>query len=584
MASSTPTAGFRKVFDYAKGRGPFDEDDDMEDENGSWSIGEHWYSTWELKVIKLMNSMMNKQNWTKKFLQEEIKNRWKTEISQQYTDTETIEWVFKEADMIASRLGSECTYEPIAIDGVFKADNTIPEDLHKALVAQTQRLRESFTEPDFHPDSEDMVLDLVHPALFCFVSGRTKELSKPMPSFDAWRWTVGWGKVKEEEEEEEGDVVEGGEAGGEDEDEWEDDLGSFNYPLMASRPKCRWLPADFDVDAEGKVKAASYINNLHPEDFKDLYGTLETLLEKFLPLFEATLTATRFPHERRVDPEREEEMQEEHYEDPDEPNPWGNDGEEPFRLPDFDRFKSEWGSKEDQRGAVGEKTVKLRDRRLQVIVKIASVELDRAKGNVQFDNSHWHVEGTPDEQIAATGIYYFNSEGLAEDPFLHFRTAVKTPNPMECPQNAGTSFGLGFEDPLNQLLGAVSTPEGRMLTFPNVYQHKLGSVDLAEGEPKGRRQMVVFFLVDPELPVLSSSTVPPQQSSWFGRAMRERGLLKKLGERIAKVLLDGNKHLSEPMSLSEAKEWRSVLMKERKFVVNQAMDQIFERPCSLCEH
>lgn len=36
-----------------------------------------------------------------------------------------------------------------------------------------------------------------------------------------------------------------------------------------------WLPTDFDVSLDGKVKAKSYINNLNPIEHKDKYLTLE---------------------------------------------------------------------------------------------------------------------------------------------------------------------------------------------------------------------------------------------------------------------------------------------------------------------
>ncbi|KAG0079159.1 hypothetical protein BGZ90_003367 [Linnemannia elongata] len=46
---------------------------------------------------------------------------------------------------------------------------------------------------------------------------------------------------------------------------------------------------DFDINPDGKVKAKSYINNLHPVEHKEMYPVLEGILEKFLPMFEEVL-------------------------------------------------------------------------------------------------------------------------------------------------------------------------------------------------------------------------------------------------------------------------------------------------------
>ncbi|KAG0352328.1 hypothetical protein BGX24_007619, partial [Mortierella sp. AD032] len=54
--------------------------------------------------------------------------------------------------------------------------------------------------------------------------------------------------------------------------------------------KHQWLPTDFDVTSEGKVKAKSYINNLHPAEHKEMYPVLEEILERFLPMFEEVLS------------------------------------------------------------------------------------------------------------------------------------------------------------------------------------------------------------------------------------------------------------------------------------------------------
>lgn len=55
-------------------------------------------------------------------------------------------------------------------------------------------------------------------------------------------------------------------------------------------PRFALLPSDVSIDFSGKAKFLSYINNLHKEDHSPFYTLLETLLSKFIPLFEHTLT------------------------------------------------------------------------------------------------------------------------------------------------------------------------------------------------------------------------------------------------------------------------------------------------------
>lgn len=51
------------------------------------------------------------------------------------------------------------------------ADSILPQELREALLAEVERLEN--TKPDYHPNTDDMVLDIVHPSLFCAIAGKT---------------------------------------------------------------------------------------------------------------------------------------------------------------------------------------------------------------------------------------------------------------------------------------------------------------------------------------------------------------------------------------------------------------------------
>lgn len=88
----------------------------------------------------------------------------------------------------------------------------------------------------------------------------------------------------------------------------------------------RWLPAEVSVSKDGKAKFESYINNLHPETHKELYGTLEgwnralcflpcsclsfhsEILSRFIPMWNRVLTDLRVPRPRRHEQNMSEDV------------------------------------------------------------------------------------------------------------------------------------------------------------------------------------------------------------------------------------------------------------------------------------
>lgn len=64
-----------------------------------------------------------------------------------------------------------------ALDGVHKSDTIIPQDLRQALVHAVKPLEDiPEGDKDWHPGSENLVLDLVHPSLYPLVYGQSKIL------------------------------------------------------------------------------------------------------------------------------------------------------------------------------------------------------------------------------------------------------------------------------------------------------------------------------------------------------------------------------------------------------------------------
>eukprot|EP00794_Sanderia_malayensis_P012204 gene12204-13460_t len=109
------------------------------------------------------------------------------------------------------------------------------------------------TAVDYHPNSNDIVRDLVHPALFSFIKGVSK--------------LKGGKNVEATVEEDDG------------KDFW-------GRPYEGS--KFQWLPTPFKVTDAGKCLIQEYVNNLDRNTFPALYNDLQSLFELMLPYFEET--------------------------------------------------------------------------------------------------------------------------------------------------------------------------------------------------------------------------------------------------------------------------------------------------------
>lgn len=142
-----------------------------------------------------------------------------------------------------------------------------------------------------------------------------------------------------------------------------------------------------------------------------------------------------------------------------------------------------------------------------------------------------------------------------------------------------------YEDSdVTQELGSVLCKEGRLLTFPNILQHRVSPFSLADESKNGHRKILALFLVDPHRRIISSANVPPQRGDW-GREKRDlvnnllaRSLPPELQEMVLPGLFDSF------MDLDEAKKHRLALMYERGLQSHEA-NKNFESGCfSLCEH
>lgn len=110
----------------------------------------------------------------------------------------------------------------------------------------------------------------------------------------------------------------------------------------------------------------------------------------------------------------------------------------------------------------------------------------------------------------------------------------------------------------------VECRQGRLLTFPNIFQHRVQPFSLRDPSKPGHRKILALFLVDPAITVISTGNVPPQRADWW------------IGDQG-----EGGEGL---MGMGEGKGLRVELMEERKVFVGHQDAAFQSLRFNLCEH
>ncbi|MFF9909088.1 DUF4246 domain-containing protein [Streptomyces sp. NPDC013457] len=476
----------------------------------------------ELQMMECSAHIRAKAGWFDKMNDADIVARWTQEAVAQGLTEAQVRYVLDELVHYAALRDGRTGVEVSAVDGVWQSDTLVDEKLRTRLREAVEVLEQvPGEEQDWHPGSDGQVLDLVHPSLFCLVREASVGAER------AWR------------------------------------NPTDRYSKHEFSERFQWLPSDVEVGDDGDVTFRSYVNNVHPEHHRELASVLPDLFARVRPLFENVLTDLRHPRPLRIEADPYGWYDSE----PEYPNRSSYSDDEAYAEARraWEKAQDEWW--ENRRPVVPDAPdftapavpdasarVDLRGRGLQVIVKLATIQLTPDKP--EYAGGSWHVEGMLNERIVSTGIYYWDSENITESR-LSFRTALDDPDYEQNDDNGLREvYGLEDEDALNQVLGSASTPAGRCLAFPNVLQHRVGSFRLTDPTRPGHRKILAFFLVDPSERIVSTSDVPPQQP-WSD---------------------------TSTMTLEQAKAYREQLMQERKFFVDEHNEQLYEREFSLCEH
>ncbi|KAA8913688.1 hypothetical protein TRICI_003146 [Trichomonascus ciferrii] len=528
----------------------------------------------EQTIERISAAIRAKPDWQKKSEEESIVSRWREELRAQAPvmppplvgedehdevpriKESLIEYALEELEYfkrLEEQFGEEMFVTGVN-EHIFIGHNPVDESVKTTLQELAVRHLEDSGEKDWHPGTNEQVLDLVHPSLYPIQYKLTPVL--PQDYENKIGLECGFDRLKDCSP-----------------------LPTYIYPSKHNveqygiSMKFQWLPAIFAVDANGRVDIKSYINNLHPERHKELYDPIARVFERAIPGINGALSVYANPQRVRIPPLDEyqfyaypkefddviEEVGEEVFDELEE------QGVDMFRLRGTPIVREpKWG------GVPDIEPVDVRDSRLKVIVKLANIQL--TPENPDYPGGTWHVEGTINEDIVATVLYYYDSINIT-DSRLAFRISQEQPI-YEQYDHYGVHkvFGLKDEQRLSYNIGSVPCKEDSIVVFPNCFQHQVQPFSLQDKTKPGHRKILCFFICDPtDKKVVATDRVPAQQSEWW----------EDYSDNPLPGFLD---KADWPKDFEHAKQIREELMKERSIQQSDEPDHPFLAGFSLCEH
>ncbi|KAK6507483.1 hypothetical protein TWF481_005914 [Arthrobotrys musiformis] len=573
-----------------------------------------------------------KPNWMEKITDRKLMVKWFREAAAEdekrlsYYDTNVIVWTTDVVKFVDKELKAYKAYieklreeglciEP-DIDVVWKADGLIGEELRRELIDAVATLENVPEEQkDWHPGTDNIVLNLVHPSMWPVVYGRTVDVDGNAINCPPAALIPGNRHLAFRPEDDDDPYNS--------DDSYESydgyDVDTYTRVITPSKAdiymngwskKFCWLPSEFEVSADGKsTHIASHINNLNGPGQKELFHPiLEKIFSKFVPMFNhlladlsaenhlryRTWTPYEFTDYSRNESKRMiltepytkgwEELLEQYENGEELTVDFNAMVEEDYEdaHPDYELW--DLGGVDHNRVWSPPNItdqIKLDGKTVKVIVKLANIMLTPEKP--QYGGGSWHVEAMRNERIVATGIYYYSQENITSSELLFRRTVDVERNPGVQSSNWGIVHNMEPDCGVQEL-GNIYTTDNRAIVFPNVYQHGVPPFSLEDRTKPGHRKILVFFLCDPsndsEIP--STKTIGPQQPDF--RASVESALRSgrpgKLAEELFQMI---TKELPPTIPLEEAREYRAALMKERSnFTSKSSMVKGIEY--NFCEH
>ncbi|KAK6091371.1 hypothetical protein MT418_8554 [Batrachochytrium dendrobatidis] len=492
----------------------------------------------EMRYIQYLQSILCKPMWWIDITNQHIVEQWRVDSLDQNISPSTFNLALEQLGVFVKQLvcsGSDGfgTIVPGPVELTYILDNGIPDNVYTRLMTNVSDI-----EHGSNHNTGQMVHNLIDASMYSVVYGQT--MIAPLNIRLKYTTMVPCDILLSTRLVSDTPIIEG------------------DSKFISCKFQC--LPSEFRVEQDGSVTINSYINNLNPIWHRDMYKCIAKIFKCFVPMFES-LFRTMDPMLRYIDIYNgtdgyESSSQSDH--DDMEPDTRVT---RPVYVPTLpEHFKSKYESA---------KPVSLRGRNLQVIVKLTNIQLTPSKP--KYNEGNWHNEGPINESIVATGLYYYDVENITT-PKLDYRVAV------DCfdYQIASDMYWKDVYDIIdreslqNQYIGSLELPNGRCVVYPNLYQHKEQSFELADPTQPGHCKILTFFVVNPSRRIVSTAHVAPQQPQWYNSSLDKTPILPELWN-------DATQYIQGVQSPTEAKHYRDELTSDRARITRAYNEEIYEQ-------
>ncbi|KAJ8330747.1 hypothetical protein O5D80_001257 [Batrachochytrium dendrobatidis] len=491
----------------------------------------------EMRYIQYLHSILCKPMWWIDITNQHIVEQWRADSLDRNISPSTFNLALEQLEVFVKQLvcsGSDGfgTIVPGPVELTYILDNGIPDNVYTRLMTNVSDI-----EHGSNHNTGQMVHNLIDASMYSVVYGQT--MIAPLSIRLKYTTMVPCDILLSTQLVSNVPIIEG------------------DSEFISC--KLQWLSSEFRVKQDGSVTINSYINNLNPIWHRDMYKCIAKIFKCFVPMFES-LFRTMDPMFKYIDIRNgtkgyEPPSQSDH--DDMEPDTRVT---RPVYVPTLpEHFESKYESA---------KPVSLRGRNLQVIVKLTNIQLTPSKP--KYNEGDWHIEGPINESIVATGLYYYDVENITT-PKLDYREAVSW-----CHYQGASDmywkdvYGIDQESPHSQYIGSLEVPNGRCVVYPNRYQHKEQSFELADPTQPGHCKILTFFVVNPVCRIVSTAHVAPQQPQWYNSSLDKAHVLPELWNDITQ-------YIQGVQSPAKAKHYRDELTNDRTRITAAYNEKIYER-------
>ena len=231
----------------------------------------------ERDALSLSAVIREKPDWASKIDNPDIVNKWQEEVLKDgcldvfVFAIEHAKWCRLRRQFVL-----DAQLEDSSVDGVHQSDNLITEKLRNELESAVAQIKnQAGYVADVHPGSNGRVIDIIHPSLYPFMYGISRESETVYDQsllcdedFDTWALS--------------GTATSTGK-----------EIGWTGECFTSA--KFQWLPTEMKVDAVyGEGQFRSYINNIDPKD-RIITPVIESIALRFIPLWVRVLVDLQSP-------------------------------------------------------------------------------------------------------------------------------------------------------------------------------------------------------------------------------------------------------------------------------------------------